>query len=270
MIEELWKKYDEDKSQENRDNLIMACLPYIKSSAYRLSIYVNPSQDANDLVNAGIIGLMDALDRYDPAKGASFKNYSRYRIRGSIMDEVRSMDWVPYSTREKARKIKQAYAKFEQNGDRVPDDEDMARTMGVSLDKYHEALLEVNRMALLLLEDAFFDGEVSDALADPGTDNAEEELVYAETEYALGKAVENLPEKERLVVTLYYYEEMTMKEIGQVLDITESRVCQIHSSAILRLHTRLKHVAADVMLFPEKIDTLKSTTPAVRIREKTL
>ena len=246
MIEELWKKYNVNKNLDDREALIMACLPYIKSSAYRLSIYANTSQDVNDLVSAGIIGLMDALDRYDPAKGASFKNYSRYRVRGSIMDEVRSMDWVPYSTRDKARKIEKAYTEFQQNGDEPPNDEDIAGAMGISLDKYHETLLEVSRMTLSLLEDAFCDGDIPNNSEDAGARDPEEKLVYAETEYALGKAIDNLPEKERLVVTLYYYEEMTMKEIGQVLDISESRVCQVHSSAILRLHTRLKHVAADI------------------------
>jgi RNA polymerase sigma factor for flagellar operon FliA len=246
MIEELWKKYNVNKNLDDREALIMACLPYIKSSAYRLSIYANPSQDVNDLVSAGIIGLMDAVDRYDPAKGASFKNYSRYRVRGSIMDEVRSMDWVPYSTRDKARKIEKAYAEFRQNGDEPPNDEDIARVMGISLDKYHETLLEVSRMTLSLLEDAFCDGDIPNNFEGAGARDPQEKLVYAETEYALGKAIDNLPEKERLVVSLYYYEEMTMKEIGQVLDISESRVCQIHSSAILRLHTRLKHVAADI------------------------
>jgi len=248
MIEELWKKYNENKSPEDREALILACLPYVKSSAYRLSIYANPSQDANDLINAGIIGLIDALDRYDPAKGASFKNYSRYRIRGSIMDEVRSMDWVPYSTREKARKIEKAYAELERNEDKAPDEEDIARLVGVSLDKYHEALLEISRMTLSLLEDTFCDGDGRNVLEDTDADSPEEKLVYAETENELGQAIDNLSEKERLVVTLYYYEEMTMKEIGQVIDVSESRVCQIHSSAILRLHTRLKHVAADIRI----------------------
>jgi len=248
MIEELWKKYNENKSPEDREALILACLPYIKSSAYRLKIYANPSQDVNDLINAGIIGLIDALDRYDPAKGASFKNYSRYRIRGSIMDEVRSMDWVPYSTREKARKIEKAYAELEQNEDKAPDEEDIAGLVGLSLEKYHEALLEISRMTLSLLEDTFSDGDGRNALEDTGADSPEEKLVYAETEHELGQAIDNLPEKERLVVTLYYYEEMTMKEIGQVIEVSESRVCQIHSSAIIRLHTRLKHVAADIRI----------------------
>ncbi len=246
MIEELWKEYSEDRSLEAREKLIMACLPYVKSSAYRLVIYATASQDADDLINAGIIGLMDALERYDPAKGASFKNYAKYRVRGSIMDEIRSMDWVPYSTRDKARKIGRAMQELGQNTDKIPDEEDMATAMGISLQKYHETLLEVSRMTISLLEDTLYDGDASNAPESLSVQGHEEDIVYSETVDAVGNAIENLPEKERLVVTLYYYEEMTMKEIGQVLSISESRVCQIHSSAILRLHTRLKYVNAEV------------------------
>ena len=137
MIEELWEKYSEDRSLEAREELIMACLPYVKSSAYRLVIYATSSQDAGDLINAGIIGLMDALERYDPAKGASFRNYAKYRVRGSIMDEIRSMDWVPYSTREKARKIERTMQELGENSDRVPDEENIATAMGISLQRYH-------------------------------------------------------------------------------------------------------------------------------------
>jgi len=246
MIEELWEEYSKNRSPEARDDLIMACLPYVKSSAYRLVMYANSSQDANDLVNAGVIGLMDALERYDPAKGASFKNFASYRIRGSIMDEIRSMDWVPYSTREKARKVGRAMQELGQHTDQAPDEEEMAAAMGISLEKYHETLLEVNRMTLSLLDDTFYDGEMPGDPDSMSTQDPESELVQSETIDMVGDAIENLPKKERLVVTLYYYEEMTMKEIGQILNISESRVCQIHSSAILRLNTRLKCVSADV------------------------
>jgi len=248
-MEELWGEYSEKKTPKERDQLIMACLPYIKSFAYRLTMYASPAQDADDLISAGIIGLMDAVERYDPSKGASFKNYAKYRIRGSIMDEIRSMDWVPYSTREKARRIERAYAELEQNGDKVPDEEDIAKAVGMSLEQYHDALVEVNRMSLSLLDDIFYEND--DTFNDPEDENArdpEQELIFTEVENTVGAAIEHLPEKERLVVTLYYYEEMTMKEIGKTLNITESRVCQIHSSAILRLHARLKHVGAEMRI----------------------
>ncbi len=135
---------------------------------------------------------------------------------------------------------------LEHNGDGAPTDDDLAEAMDMSLEKYHKTLLEVSRMTISLLEDAFQDGEIFDASDTAFTTDPESELVKSEMMSMVGSAIERLPEKERLVITLYYYEEMTMKEIGEVLDISESRVCQIHSSATLRLHARLKYVSADV------------------------
>lgn len=245
MIEQLWKEYNEKGTSKERDQLIIACLPYVKSTAQRLSIYANPAQDADDLVNAGIIGLMDAIERYDPAKGASFKNYSQHRVRGAMMDEIRSMDWVPYSTRDKARKIERTYAELEQNSRKAPDEEDIARAMGITLQQYHDTLLEINRMTISLLDDIFYDDdEVFNNYDDENLNDPEKEVLMTETEALMGEAIERLPEKEKLVITLYYYEEMTMKDIGKTINLTESRICQIHSNAILRLHARLKHVGA--------------------------
>jgi RNA polymerase sigma factor for flagellar operon FliA len=245
MIEQLWKEYHEKGTLKERDQLIIACLPYVKSTAQRLSIYANPAQDADDLVNAGIIGLMDAIERYDPAKGASFKNYSQHRVRGAMMDEIRSMDWVPYSTRDKARKIERTYAELEQNSRKAPDEEDIARAMGITLQQYHDTLLEINRMTISLLDDIFYDDDaVFNNYDDENLNDPEKEVLMTETEALMGEAIERLPEKEKLVITLYYYEEMTMKDIGKTINLTESRVCQIHSNAILRLHARLKYVGA--------------------------
>ena len=243
MVEQLWKEYDGSGAPEARDKLIIACLPYVKSSAYRLAVYAAPSQDADDLVSAGIIGLMDALEKYDPAKGASFKNYARYRVCGSIIDEVRSMDWVPYSIREKARRIRRAMQNLEQHEGTASNEESVAEAVGMSLDKYRGVLVEINRTTLSVFDESLHDG--FDVFADDAVRNPERGLLVSETEQTLGSAIERLPEKERLAVTLYYYEEMTMREIGEVLNVSESRVCQIHSSAILRLHTRLKCMDAD-------------------------
>ena len=245
MIEQLWKEYNESKDTKVRDQLIIACLPYVKSTAQRLSIYSNSAQDTDDLVNAGIIGLMDAIDRYDPSKGASLKNYSQHRIRGSIMDEIRSMDWVPYSTRDKARRIGKIYAELENNGNKNPIEQDIAKAMGMTLDQYYDALLEISRMTISLLDDIFHDDDEitsdNNTMGDP-----EKELLMTETEALVGEAIEKLPDKERLVVTLYYYEEMTMKDIGKILNVSESRVCQLHSSAVLRLHAKLKLAGMEV------------------------
>jgi len=240
MIDELWKNYNNNSTPENREKLILACLPYVKSCAYHLSIYMLPSQDVNDLVSAGIIGLIDALEKYDPAKGASFICYARYRIRGSIMDEVRSMDWVSYSTKEKARKIEKAIQKLHQNGVDNPNEDEIAKAANMSLENYRMALSKINSITLSLLQDALYDDDISNELEDTNGKNPEQTIMTNEREEMLGNAIEKLSEKERLVVTMYYYEEMNMKEIGKTLSISESRVCQIHSSAILKLYARLK------------------------------
>lgn len=245
MIEQLWKEYNEKGTSKERDQLIIACLPYVKSTAKHLSIYANPMQDADDLINAGIIGLMNAIERYDPSRGASFKNYARHRVRGSIMDEIRSMDWVPHSTRNKARKIERIYAELEQNSDKSPDEEDISKAMGITIRQYHDILLEINRMTIFLLDDIFYD---DDGMSGPNgeSNDPEKELLMTETEALMGEAIGKLPEKEKLVITLYYYEEMTMKDISKAINLTESRVCQLHSSAVLRLHARLRFINAEV------------------------
>ncbi|MEK7399086.1 MAG: FliA/WhiG family RNA polymerase sigma factor [Candidatus Poribacteria bacterium] len=245
MIEQLWKEYNDSKDTKVRDQLIIACLPYVKSTAQRLSIYSNSAQDTDDLVNAGIIGLMDAIDRYDPSKGASLKSYAQHRIRGSIMDEIRSMDWVPYSTRDKAKRIGKTYAELENNGNKDPIEQDIAKAMAMTLDQYYDALLEISRMTISLLDDIFHDDDeiTSD---DNNMGDPEKELLITETEALVGEAIEKLPDKERLVISLYYYEEMTMKDIGKTINVSESRVCQLHSSAVLRLHAKLKLAGMEV------------------------
>lgn len=249
MIEQLWRKYSEMKSPEAREKLIMACLPYVKASAHRLHLYSNNFQDVNDLVSAGIIGLIGALERYDPHKGASFKNYAKYRIRGSIIDEIRAMSWVPYSTRNKARKMPKVMQELERKGDGAPGEEEIAEAMGMSLKKYQKMLKEVNRMTLSLLDDAFLNGDASNVSEDMAAMDPGKELVRNETEAVLCRAIETLLERERLVITLYYHEEMTMKEIGKTMDITESMVCKIHANAILHLHTKLsKFMTQDLRL----------------------
>ena len=245
MIEQLWKEYNEKRTSKERDQLIIACLSYIKSTAQRLSIYANPAQDADDLINAGIIGLIDVIERYDPTKGASFKNYSQYRVRGAMIDEIRSMDWVPYSTRSKARKIEKAYIELEQNGKKVPEEEDIANAIGMTLQQYYDTLIEINRMTLFLLSDIFYDDDEVFNYNDDNLSDPEKDVLMTETETLIGEAIEHLPEKEKFVITLYYYEEMTMKEIEKIINLTESRVCQIHSSAILRLHARLKYIGTE-------------------------
>ena len=238
-MEKLWRAYKFDGDLEAKEELIRQCLPLVKSTAQRMYIYASPSHDIDDLSSAGIMGLLDAIEKFNPTKGASFKTYAGYRIRGAILDEIRALDWVPRSVREKASEMEQVYNRLEQRLGQSPTETDLAEEMGISIDELHQILLEISCTSMLVLEEMCQDKENEDAIreyiADPNQVSADEKLAYEETRNLLASAIDALPQQEKLVVTLYYYEELTMKEVGEVLGVSESRVCQIHSSAVLRL-----------------------------------
>jgi RNA polymerase sigma factor for flagellar operon FliA len=252
MLEELWRAYKFNDDRKAKDEIIKQCLPMIRSIAQRLSIYASPSHDLDDLVSAGIIGLLDAIEKFNPSKGASFKTYATYRIKGAILDEVRALDWVPRSTREKAQRLERAYSELEQQLMRTPSEEDVAKHMGISVEELRKILLEISGMALLTLEDISTDEEneeaIKDFVADPNAANPEDQIAFEEAKKLLAQAIKSLPHQEKIVLSLYYYEEMTMKEIGKVLGVSESRVSQIHSSAILRLRGKLRRIKEDLFL----------------------
>lgn len=243
-LEKLWKAYKFDGDQNSRDEIIRECIPLVKGSANRLATFASPSHDKEDLVSAGIIGLLDAIEKYNPTKGASFKTYAGWRIRGAILDEVRALDWVPRSVREKAKKLEKVYYELEQNMLRPPSEEEIAGNLGISLNELHKTLSEVSCTAMLMLDEICQDKENEDSvrncIKDPKSASPIDKLVHGETKRILGEAINALPEQEKMTITLYYYEELTMKEVGKVLNVSESRICQIHSSAIIRLRSRLK------------------------------
>jgi len=243
-LEKLWKAYKFDGDQNAKDEIIKECIPLVKASANRLATYASASHDVEDLVSAGIIGLLDAVEKYNPTKGASLKTYAGWRIRGAILDEIRTLDWVPRSVREKAKKLERTYAKLEQNMLRTPSESEIAKELGISLNEFHKMLSEVSCTAMLMLNEICKDREDEDAIRnyieDPKSANPIDKLTHEETKSILADAIGSLPEQERLTITLYYYEELTMKEVGSILSVSESRICQIHSSAIIRLRTRLQ------------------------------
>jgi len=250
MLEKLWKAYKYNGDNNAKDQLILAFLPTVKVIAGRFAIYSSSAFDKNDLVSAGVIGLLDAIEKYDPAKGASLKTYAEYRIRGAILDEIRAMDFLPRSVREKASLLEKTYGVLEQKLRRTPGEPEVADFMGISINELRKMLIEVNRISLFLLDDICQHEEDEDddapksfleIVKDVKSPNPAAQLEIKETKRILGEVIEALPEKERLVITLYYYEELTMKEIGKVLDVSESRVCQMHSSAIIRLRAKLKN-----------------------------
>ena len=245
-MEKLWRAYQFDKDSQAKEELIHQCLPLVKSTAQRMYMYASPSHDIDDLASAGIMGLLDAIEKFDPTKGASFKTYAGYRIRGAILDEIRALDWVPRSVREKSSGLEAVYRRLEQQMGEAPTEANLAEEMGIPIDELHQILIDVSCTSMLLLEEICQDKENEDAIreyiADPNAISVDEKLAYEETRDLLASAIDALPEQEKLVVTLYYYEELTMKEVGQVLGVSESRVCQIHSSAVLRLRGSIKRL----------------------------
>ena len=238
-------------SAENRDEVIKEYAPMIKYVANRIALRLPPHIEVDDLISVGVLGLIDAISKYDSTRGAKFKTYAEFRVRGAILDELRSMDWVPRSVRQKASTMDAIVQKLQAQLGRPPEDEEIAQEMGVSMDDFYGAINQTRSMPLLSLEDLGISKDTGeqqsllDCLAGKSEADPQTQLRLTELKEIIAKAIDTLPEKERLMISLYYYEELTMKEIGEVLGITESRVSQIHSKAVFRLRSKLKAVIAD-------------------------
>ena len=236
---------------ENREEVIIKYSPMIKYVANRIAMRLPPHIEVDDLISVGVLGLMDAISKYDSSRGAKFKTYAEFRVRGAILDELRSMDWVPRSVRQKASKVDKVVQGLQAKLRRTPEDEEVAKEMGLSLDQFHQTLNETKSIPIFSLEDLGIAKEsgdqqsLLDCLAGKADADPQTQVRLVELKEIIAKAIDALPEKERLMVSLYYYEELTMKEIGAVLDITESRVSQIHSKAVYRLRTKLKAIIAE-------------------------
>ena len=236
---------------ENTEQIVKEYSPMIKYVANRIALRLPPHIEVDDLISVGAIGLMDAIEKYDPSRGAKFKTYAEFRVRGSILDELRSLDWVPRSVRQKASKLDAVSSKLQSKLGRLPEDEEIAKEMGVTLEEFFKTLNETRNMPLLSLEDlgiARDSGDkqsLLDTLEGRSDVDPQTQMRLTELKNLIAAAIDSLPEKERLMVSLYYYEELTMKEIGEVLGITESRISQIHSKAVYRLRTKLKSLIAE-------------------------
>ena len=228
-----------------RDDLLARHLPLVRQVVQRLAVRKPPHIDIDDLVSWGIVGLLDAIKKYDPGKEASFATYAQFRIRGAILDHLRSLDWVPRSVRQKASLLERTCHCLENTLGRAATEEEVAAALGISLQEYQSLLSKVGEMCLFSLEDLGFGsgeerfrkGRNSEAL---GGEDPLAVLLTQERIDIVADAIGRLPERERLVVTLYYHEELTMKEVGSVLGLTESRVSQVHSQAMLRLRGNLR------------------------------
>jgi RNA polymerase sigma factor for flagellar operon FliA len=247
----LWQEYRKTSDPTIRERLILTYAPLVKYVAGRVGSGLPSHVDESDLVQYGLLGLIGAIERFDPDRDIKFETYAIARIKGSIIDELRSMDWVPRSVRARARDIERAIAELEARLGRAPTDEEVAGKLGVTEEELNESLTEIGRSSIAALDELWTvssTGGDQVALIDTieDTSGPEPQAALAETEMkeALGEAIARLPEREKLVVTLYYYEELTLREIGEVLGVTESRVSQLHTKAILRLKARLSGAQA--------------------------
>lgn len=231
--------YRRQMTEEEKEKIINDSLPFIKYTAYRLSRRLPPQLSVNDLISAGIVGLLDALGRFEEGR-VKLSTFVEHRIRGAMLDELRAQDWVPRSTKKKLDAIRRAHKELEQVLGRQPEAEDIAAKLRITLDEYHRTLQDAHNAVFLSIEDFTEPGDepgldVAEITADPGAKSPLDIVEDKDTKEALARLISELPEKERIVLTLYYWEELTMKEIGAVLGITEGRVCQLHAQAVIRL-----------------------------------
>ena len=242
----LWLDYRRTGDQKLRDRLILTYAPLVKYVAGRLGSGLPAHVDEGDLVSYGLLGLMGAIERFDPTREIKFETYAITRIKGQIIDELRAMDWVPRSVRARARDIERAIAELEKKLERAPTDEEIAEKLGITTDELEDSLTDIGRSSIAALDELWTvsgsDGDqvaLIDTLEDDSAPDPAGSLSVTEQKEALADAIARLPEREKLVVTLYYYEELTLREIGEVLSVTESRVSQLHTKAILRLKAHL-------------------------------
>lgn len=242
-------KEDFSPVNSTRDRLVVEYAPLIKYIAQKIAARLPTNIELDDLISSGVIGLMDAIEKYDCSRDNKFKTYAEFRIRGAILDELRAQDWVPRSVREKAKVLERCYSRIEAAEGRQATDEEVCKDLNISQEEYHDMLNQVRSVSLLSFDDVtsfskadkralhgFGDGGGVSRSPTPFT-----EVNVAVLKRMIAEAINDLPEKQRLVLSLYYYEDLNLKEIGRVLDVTESRVSQLHTQAILRLKAKLKN-----------------------------
>jgi RNA polymerase sigma factor for flagellar operon FliA len=239
---ELWRAYRRSKDPALRDQLVEADLALVKYVAARIASRLPKHLRLDDLYSAGLLGYLAAVDDFDPERGVAFAAYASHRVRGAIFDELRRLDWVPRGVRERIRDTRRAIDTLLQRLDRQPTDEEIARELGIETEAYRSSLTDgVTLVSLNSSALAEGGGPVlTDSLEDVGAPDPFLVLAEEERRTILGGMIDRLPEKERQVLALYYYEELTMREVGSVMGVTESRVSQLHSSAIQRLSVMLR------------------------------
>src|SRR5213082_757174 len=242
----MWRRYKEETDQRARERLVLAYSPLVKYVAGRMGSGLPAHVEESDLISYGLLGLISAIERFDPSREIKFETFAMTRIKGSIIDELRSLDWVPRSVRAKAREIEKANARLEHQLHRAPTDAEVAAELGMTLDDFQDALPRISNSSVIALDELWTLSDASgdqvsllDTIQDPDAVDPAHAMDVTETKDRLADSIARLPEREKLVIALYYYENLTLREIGEVLGVTESRVSQLHTKAVLRLRSKL-------------------------------
>jgi RNA polymerase sigma factor for flagellar operon FliA len=245
-LRDLWKRYKASGDERARERLVVAYSPLVKYVAGRMSSGLPAHVEESDLISYGLTGLISAIERFDLSREIKFETYAITRIRGSIIDELRTLDWVPRSVRARARDIERANQKLEAKFQRAPTDEEMAGELGMSLQDFQDALLQISHSTIVALDELWNVSDsggdqvsLLDTLPDRHAPDPQALVDQGELRDRIADAIAALPEREKLVIALYYYENLTLREIGEVLGVTESRVSQLHTKAVLRLRSKL-------------------------------
>jgi RNA polymerase sigma factor for flagellar operon FliA len=243
----LWEKYKLYGDNKTREQLILKYSPFVKYVAGRMAVNLPSNVEYEDLVSYGVFGLMDAIEKFDPARAVQFKTYAKTRIRGAILDELRVLDWTPRSVRQKAKRLEKAYAELESQLGREATDEEVSEYLEITVEELQKLFEETRQSLVLSLDepDPNSEGGGQNRLnffEDVNTPTPEQKTTTQEVKKMLAEAINKLSDRERLVVTLYYFEELTSKEIGSILGVSDSRVSQLHTKAILRLRGRLAKI----------------------------
>ncbi|CAN5485769.1 RNA polymerase sigma factor WhiG [soil metagenome] len=246
-LRDLWRRYKANGDERARERLVVAYSPLVKYVAGRMASGLPAHVEEADLISYGLVGLISAIKRFELAREIKFETYALPRIKGAIIDELRSLDWVPRSVRARAREIERANVKLEGRFQRAPTDEEMASELEMTMDEFQEALLQISNSTIAALDELWSISDTSgdqvsllDTLHDPDAPDPAQLMDASELKDRIADAIARLPEREKLVIALYYYENLTLREIGEVLGVTESRISQLHTKAVLRLRSRFQ------------------------------
>ncbi|MFQ3547364.1 MAG: RNA polymerase sigma factor WhiG [Termitinemataceae bacterium] len=251
--EELWSQYKKTRDPKIREFFIRQYAPLVKYVAGKVAVGMPHNVEFDDLVGFGVFGLLDAIEKFDPEKNVKFKTYAVTRIRGAIFDELRSIDWVPRSVRQKTKELEEVIGSLEAQLGRTATDQEIADALGMTEDEFLKTMMKISGTSILSLNDVWFSGDENDkvsigeSIEAPHSLNPDVIVEKDEIRRIIVDAINELPDKEKKVLVLYYYEDLTLKEIGQVLEVTESRVSQLHTKAILRLRAKLTNIRKGIV-----------------------